>query len=149
MKTALIIIAVISVGALVIGSIAHRYWTPEKKAEKVVHVITKKLDLNEIQKAKLNNIREQLLAARQEMRKNREAGFKDLQSLLSHSKLDQDRANSLISGHIGEFSSRSPKLVSAVGDFWDSLDVDQQAKVKTKLEKLHSCRNRWGFGRHT
>ena len=143
MKIALIVIAVIAVGVLVVKGISHRYWTPEKKAERLTQVMTKKLDLNEEQKAKLDVLKEQVLAAKSEMKSSREKDLSTVQELLSQPKFDQQRAQGVINGHIQNLSTRSPEIVAALGEFWDSLNPDQQAKVKTKLEKLQSCKKRW------
>ena len=145
MKIALIIIAIVAIGALVFGICAHRYSTPEKRAERITQSSTKKLDLNETQKASLNTLKEELLSTRQAMKSNREADFSILQELLSQSRFDQERANTAMDSHIQEISSRAPGVISAVADFWDSLNPEQQATVKTKIEKFQSCRWRWGF----
>lgn len=139
MKTALIIIAVIAIGTLVIGGLTHRYWTPEKRAEFLAKIVTKKLDLNEEQQAKFNTLKEQILSARLEMRNKHEADFSTIKELLAQPKFDQQRANEMINGHIQDISSRTPEIVSAAGEFWDSLSPEQQAKLNAKLDKLHSC----------
>lgn len=145
MKIALIIIAIVTIGALVFGICIHRYSTPEKRAERITQSITKKLDLNEMQKTSLNTLKEEILSTRQAMKSNREADFSILRGLLSQPRFDQERANTVVDSHIQEISSRTPGVISAVADFWDSLGPEQQAIVKTKMEKFQSCRRRCGF----
>lgn len=146
MKIALIIIAIVAIGALVFGVCVHRYSTPEKRAEHITKSITKKLGLNETQQAKLNSLKEEILSSRQAMKTNREAGFSTLRELLSQPHFDQERANTALDNHLQTISSRTPDVISAVGNFWDSLNPEQQATVKAKMEKFQSCRSRrWGF----
>ena len=145
MKIALIIIAIVAIGALVFGICIHRYSTPEKRAERITQSITKKLDLNETQKASLNTLKEEILSTRQAMKSNRETDVSILRELLSQPRFDQERANTVVDSHIQEISSRTPGVISAVADFWDSLDPEQQAMIKTKMEKFQSCRRRCGF----
>lgn len=145
MKIALIIIAIVVIGALVFGVCVHRYSTPEKRAERITQSITKKLDLNEAQKTSLNSLKEEILSTRQAMKSNREADVSILRELLSQARFDQERANTIADSHIQEISSRAPDIISAAADFWDSLNPEQQATVKTKMEKFQSCRRRWGF----
>ena len=57
--------------------------------------------------------------------------------MLSGTKFDRARAQSLVDAKTGALREASPAVISAAADFYDSLKPEQQQQVRELL-------NRWG-----
>ena len=147
MKISLALISVLAIAALVLGGCAHRYKTPEQRADYYTEKIAKKLDLNDEQKVKLELIKGELLAVREEMQGKREEARNSVRDLLSAPVIDQDKARALVNGHVEDISAKTPGIIAALAGFWDSLTPEQQTKVREKLEKHFERRGCWSHGR--
>ncbi len=119
----------------------HHGWnaSPEEQARwqgKMVDRVARRLDLDEAQKQKLT-----VLAAKvQEQRKAlRGAGDPraDLQQLIAGDKFDRTKAQALIGEKTAAVSAKSPEVIAALGDFYDSLRPEQQGKVRDFLQRRH------------
>lgn len=146
MKIALVLISILAIGALVIGGCVHRYKTPEKRAEHITQKITKKLDLNDEQIANLDLIKNEILAVRKELQTKREESRDTISDLLNAPKLDQDKAMTVVNEHVNGISSQAPRVIAALAGFWDSLDPEQQAKVREKMDKHFERQGHWSHG---
>lgn len=147
MKIALILISILAIGGLVLGGCAHRYKDPEKRAEYFSNKISKKLELSAEQKTKLDAVTREFLATRKEMKNKKEVTRKTLGDLLNQPKLDQDKVMSVYKDHVNSMNTHAPRIVAALGGFWDSLTPEQQTKIREKMEKHFKHRGRWGHGR--
>lgn len=146
MKIAIIVISVLAIVALAIGGCVHRYKTPEKRAEYITQKITKKLDLNNEQKVRLEAVKNEMLSVRKQMHGKREATKANVQDLLSTPNFDQDKALSIVDGHVNEISTQAPQIVTALADFWDSLNPEQQSRIREKFEEHFEDDGHWGHG---
>jgi len=106
-----------------------------KMKARMVEKIGKHLDLDSGQKAKLgalaDKLREQQLALRGKGADPRA----ELQGLVAGPTFDRATATALIDAKLGAISTKSPEVVLAMGDFYDSLKPDQQAKVREFLAR--------------
>lgn len=117
---------------------------PEKRAEHIVEKISKKLALNDVQKAKLVEAKEVILAARKDMHSSKNGMHKNLTDVLSGDTLDREKVLSLINAKTNAVESKAPVIINAVANFYDSLDQEQQAKIRNKVEKhLKHKRHKW------
>lgn len=107
----------------------------------------KKLDLNDEQKVKLDAIKDEMLAVREEMKGKREETRNTVNDLLSAPVFDQDMAVALVNGRVEDISAQSPRIIAALAGFWDSLNPEQQAKIREKLEKHFDHNGCWSHGR--
>ncbi len=149
MKTVTIVISALAVGGLVLGGLSacsQRFKTPEGRADHIVKKITKKLELNETQVAKLDVLKNEILTVRKEMKGKKENTHKSLREILGQPKLDQTRVMSIFNGHVKDINKQAPRVVAALGGFWDSLTPEQQTKIREKMEKHMSRHGRWGHG---
>lgn len=144
MKIALVLITIIAISALVMGGCAERFKTPEKRAEYFTQKIEKQLDLNDEQRAKLAIVKDEILTIRNEMRGKHEATHASVRDLLNASSLNQEKAITLVNGHVSEISNQAPRAIAALGGFWDSLNPEQQAKVREKMDEHFEQRSHWG-----
>jgi periplasmic protein CpxP/Spy len=112
-----------------------------KMQEKVVERVSKELALTDAQKQQLvrvgERIREQQLALVGSTKDPRA----DVQALVSGPKFDRARALAIVEEKTQAIRGKSPELIAAAADFYDSLDPAQQQKLRERLQKRH----RW-FG---
>ena len=82
------------------------------------------------------------------MKNKRQVSQKIIGEVLNEQKFDQAKLMSVYSGHVDDMNAHAPLVVAALGDFWDSLDSEQQAKIRAKMEKHFSRQGRWGHRHH-
>jgi protein CpxP len=134
--------AILTLGALSgCGHYRDHAWSasPEDQARRREHIVERvagRLELNEAQKAKLAVLVEKLQAQRAAL-----AGQPDprtqFQALVGGDKFDRAGAQALLQKAASAIETRSPEVVAALGDFYDSLDARQQAKVREFLQHRH------------
>jgi periplasmic protein CpxP/Spy len=117
----------------------HRYehhgWntSPEESAKfrgRMVDRVAGKLDLNEDQKKRLGVLAERLHEQRLALMAKTPDPRAEVQALVAGDKFDRARAQTLISDKTAALNAKSPEVVAAMGDFYDSLTPAQQAKVR-------------------
>jgi Spy/CpxP family protein refolding chaperone len=138
-------------GLFVLGSLAacahHRGPMDETQISamrgKAVERISGKLDLNETQKAKLGALADEMLAQRQALRAGTEPRA-EMQALIAGNQFDRAKAQALLEQKTQAVQGGGPKVIAAMADFYDSLNADQQAKVRAFMaEHRHGG---WGRG---
>ena len=121
----------------------HHAWnaSPEEQArwqEKMVDRVARRLDLDEAQKQKLAVVATKVQEQRKALR-----GAGDpravIQQLVAGEKFDRTKAQAFIGEKTAAVSTKSPEVIAALGDFYDSLNPAQQARVREFLER----RGRW------
>jgi protein CpxP len=132
---------------LVIGSLAacghrHEGWNanPDDHAKfrgRMVERVAGKLDLNEDQKQRLTVLADKLHAQRQAVMGQTTDPRAALQALVAGDKFDRARAQALVSEKTAAVSNQSPEVIAAMGDFYDSLKPEQQARVRDYLQHRH------------
>lgn len=123
-----------------------RGWSDERITEvrgKVIEKVSSKLDLNAEQKAKLGVLADQMMASRKAFRGNSDPRT-DIQALIAGDKFDRSKAQQLLDQKLQAAQGNGPQILSAFGDFYDSLNPDQQKQVRERLERRgHGW---WGRG---
>ena len=114
--------------------VACNHGTPEERGERMVQKVTEELALTEIQQARLSEVKNEFLEMRKIMRSNREQTQTDIQAMLKQPTLDRNKANSIVNQHIETIHSRSPVIIDAIGNFYDSLDDAQRAELREFIE---------------
>jgi protein CpxP len=89
--------------------------------------------LNEAQKAKLADLAAKLQAQRAALA-GQPGPRAQIETLVSGDKFDRAAAQALMARTTAAIESRSPELIAAMADFYDSLDARQQAKVREYLQ---------------
>lgn len=141
-----IIVAAVTGIVLVTGIAAcghHR--SPEERADYMVEKITSNLELTAPQVTQLEQLKDELMKARQSMLAERESMHKEVTALLSQPTLDQERALKLVHDQTESVNQKAPQLVSAFAGFYDSLTPEQQTKLREKVEEY---RHDHGYWRH-
>ena len=116
----------------------HAGWnvTPEEQArfrDKMVNRVADRLDLNAAQKAKLSALAVTLQQQREALRSQPDPRAQ-VRALVAGDKFDRSKAQALVTEKTAAVTTRSPEVIAAAGDFYDSLDPRQQAKVREYLE---------------
>lgn len=124
-----------------------RGWSDERVAEmrgKAVEKISGKLELNAGQKAKLEVLADEMIASRKAMRGESGDVRADLQALIAGDRFDRSKAQQMLDQKTRVLQGSGPKVLAAFGDFYDSLDPEQQKQVRERLERRgHGW---WGRG---
>ncbi|MCB1876816.1 MAG: periplasmic heavy metal sensor [Chromatiales bacterium] len=148
LKTFLIVLALIGVvGAAGAAWAKHNgYCSGGDRMQHIADRITRKLDLNEQQQAKLKA----LVDTAREMRGERQAGKAQMRervdSLLAASALDREQVLALIGERQQVFAANKERLVNAFADFSDSLNAEQRGELAQMIGKRLD--GRWGHGHH-
>lgn len=133
--------ASIAVGGLTACSSSHHHRGPmsaEKMAEvrgKVVERVSSKLDLNDAQKAKLNVLADKMEAQRTAFIGKTADPRAEMQAIVAGEKFDRARAQTLLDEKTRAVQAHSPEVVSAMADFYDSLNPEQQQKVRELMQR--------------
>lgn len=102
--------------------------------ERVIERVSGRLDLDTDQKAKLGVVVDQLRAGRQALRGGTDPRS-EIQSLVAGNTFDRSKAKALIDQKTSTVQSKSPELIAAFGDFYDSLKPEQQQKVREFMQR--------------
>ena len=108
--------------------------TPEERGERMVEKVTEELELTATQQGRLSEVKKEFLDMRKTMQSNREQTKTDIQAMLKQPTLDRNKANSIVNQHIETIHSRSPAIIDAIGNFYDSLDNTQRAELREFIE---------------
>ncbi|SEL67368.1 LTXXQ motif family protein [Roseateles sp. YR242] len=102
------------------------------------------LDLSESQQATLAQLLDQVRARRRALRGL--AGGQDVGRLVEGDTFARDAAQQLLEAQIDALRSAVPSLVQALGDFFDSLDFDQQQALRFMMRRMRRRAGRRGDG---
>ncbi len=105
-----------------------------KMKARLVERVGSRLDLDEAQKARLGVVADKL----REQRNALVAGGnprEEMQSLVAGSTFDRAKAKALVDPKTTAINDKSPELIAAFGDFYDSLRPEQQAKVREFMNR--------------
>ena len=123
-----------------------RGWSDERITEvrgKAIEKISGKLELNADQQAKLGVLADQMMASRKAFRGHSDPRA-DIQALIAGDKFDRSKAQQLLDQKLQAAQGNGPQILTAFGDFYDSLNPEQQKQVRERLERRgHGW---WGRG---
>jgi Spy/CpxP family protein refolding chaperone len=99
----------------------------------MVDRVARKLELNEAQKQKLAATGAKLHEQRNAMRGATDPRA-EVRALVAGEKFDRARAQALVAEKTAAVQARSPEVIAALGDFYDSLNPAQQAQVRDFMQ---------------
>jgi periplasmic protein CpxP/Spy len=111
-----------------------------KMREKLVDRVSSKLDLNTEQKAKLVTLAEVMQTQRSNLMGQTDPRA-EIAAVVAGDKFDRVKAQNLINEKTAVVSKQSPATVTAMADFYDSLNTTQQAKVREFMQRRKGWRN--------
>ena len=133
-------IVIITAGTLLIGGVAackHKMHSAsaEERGEWVVDKVSKELELNDSQRIKLVEVKDQFIAVRKSMRSDPEEARKEVLAMLKQPTMDREKVNAMVNQKIAMVSEKSPSIIDAIGNFYDSLDDSQRAELSEFIEE--------------
>jgi protein CpxP len=118
----------------------------EKMADfrvKMMDRASKELDLTEPQKQKLGVLADRLHDQRLALLGKAANPRSEAQALVAGVQFDRARAQALVDEKTGVLRSKSPEVIAAMGDFFDSLNPAQQQKVRDFMQGRRGWLHRW------
>lgn len=135
--------------ALVIGSLAAcsggRHSDKMSEADmtakqiKMVDYAGKKLDLNDAQKQRLGVLGDKLREQRTALMGKTDVRA-DLQGIVAGTTLDKAKAQAMVEEKTGALRSKSPEVIAAAADFYDSLNPALQQQVRDLMQRRKGWR---------
>lgn len=110
-----------------------------QKRDKFVDKAASRLDLNDDQKKRLAVLGDKLYEQRSALIGQTKDPRAEMKALVAGDKFDAARAQALINDKTAALNAKSPEVVAALADFYNSLNAGQQQKVRDYLEG----RGRW------
>ena len=80
---------------------------------------------------------------RRSLRSDRAQTRADVLTMLQEPTLDRDRANAIVARYVDKINTRSPRIIDAVGAFYDSLDDAQRAELIGFIEHKMEHHRGW------
>jgi len=141
-KVTIVLICVfISAALLFTGCRSH---SPEGKAEFMADYIAETLDLNDGQRAQLDEIKEEFLAKAKEMHAQKEAMHAELVAELRKEDINQENLKGLIAQKRAQMDEIINLAMIRLVEFHKTLSPEQREKLVAKLEYFHEKhQHRW------
>ena len=110
----------------------------QKMRERMIDKVSRELTLDDGQKQKLGVLADTLRAQRVALMGSTPDPRADLQQLIAGNTFDRTRAQQLVDEKTAAVKTKAPDVITALGDFYDSLRPDQQQKVRDFMAKHRS-----------
>lgn len=102
---------------------------------KIIERVSGKLDLNADQKQRLGVLADKLQEQRTALIGKTTDPRADVQALVAGDKFDRTRAQTLMTEKTAAITGKSPEVITAMADFYDSLTPAQQTQVREAMQK--------------
>jgi Spy/CpxP family protein refolding chaperone len=106
-----------------------------KMKARLVDKAGSKLDLDAAQKTKLGVVFDKMREQRNALVGDTRDPRAELQGLVAGATFDRAKAQALVGTKTGAVQAKSPEVIAALADFYDSLRPEQQAKVREYLAR--------------
>ena len=103
-------------------------------AEFAVDYVTEVLDLTEAQQTHLNQIKEEFMEKRDQMRANKAKHYDEILAILGSEEIDQERVRAIIAEHRAQMDEMIDLAVVRFSEFHRTLTPEQRAKLVKKVE---------------
>ncbi len=110
------------------------------KQAKMVDYAGKKLDLNDVQKQRLSVLGDKLREQRTALMGKTTDPRAEFQSLVAGTTLDKAKAQAMVDEKTSALRSKSPEVIAAAADFYDSLNPAQQQQVRELMQRRRGWR---------
>lgn len=110
-----------------------------QKRDKFVDKAASRLDLTEDQKKRLAVLGDKLYEQRTALVGQTKDPRAEMKALVAGDKFDATRAQTLLNEKTAALNAKSPEVIAALADFYNSLNAAQQQKVRDYMDG----RGRW------
>jgi periplasmic protein CpxP/Spy len=110
-----------------------------QKRDKMVGRVADKLELNDDQKKRLATLGDKIYEQRTAFIGQTKHPRDELKALVAGDKFDAARAQTLINDKTTAVQTKSPEVIAAMADFYNSLNPKQQQRVRDYMDG----RGRW------
>lgn len=121
-------------------------WSEERASDmrvRMVERVSHRLNLTAEQKLKLDGVTDALKAQRTALRGDGAGPRAELKAIIAGPRFDRARAQALLDQKTAAVQGHAPKVLAALADFYDSLNPEQQQKVRERLDRHRAG---WGWG---
>ena len=108
-----------------------------KWRERLIERAGKELQLDDSQKQRLGLVFDKVRDQRNALTGTTTNPRAEMANLIKGDKFDAARAQALVEEKTGAIRGKSPEVIAALADFYDTLKPEQQQKVREYLEKRH------------
>ncbi len=113
-----------------------------KWRERLIERATKELQLDATQQQRLGVLFDKMREQRNALVGSTTNPRAEMGALIAGATFDKARAQTLIEQKTGAVREKSPEVIAATAEFFDTLKPEQQQKVREFLNKRHG--RRWG-----
>ena len=113
-----------------------RRHSPENKAEFMVDYVAETLDLNDDQRAHLDEIKDEMLDKAIEMRADKKTMYLELVAQLRSEQIDQERLKAMAADHRIKMEKLIDLGIKRLAEFHATLSAVQREKAVAKLESF-------------
>ncbi|MDH5548156.1 MAG: hypothetical protein OEZ43_21480 [Gammaproteobacteria bacterium] len=111
-----------------------RHHSPEDKADYIVHKISKKMDLNEDQRSKLEAVKDEIMQHHAEHKAYKQQMIDDLIAEIEKPELDQNVLLGMVNHHKMTVEKVSPGVIEKLAVFHASLNDEQKKHMVEKIK---------------
>ncbi len=138
-------LTVLALAVVAMGAMPACKHSPEERAVKVVKHVSRKLDLNEAQKAELEKLANEAATDFKSTRPQRAELAKEVEKQVLAEKADVTELRKLIDNHQTRRKEMMDKWLTKLADFHAKLTPEQKQKA-AELMKKHSKKFKGRFG---
>ena len=109
--------------------------SPEERSEWIQKKIQRKLDLNQDQTAKLRQLADAILDAREKVRADRTQTMQAIETLIQSNETTGNSFMHLLIPHMNKVQQEAPAVAEKLAAFNNSLNQEQKTKLLHKFKK--------------
>ncbi|MDA8793895.1 Spy/CpxP family protein refolding chaperone [Bacteriovoracaceae bacterium] len=114
--------------------------TPEEKADWIIKKVTRKLELNQVQKEKLEDLKVAVLQARERHSSDKQEMFTSVKRMVLAEEISEGEVRSLIDKRQNIIQEEFPQVFPLFQAFHASLNSEQKKRAVELMDKFHSKR---------
>jgi Spy/CpxP family protein refolding chaperone len=120
----------------IVGFAGCRRHSPDQKAEFMVDYAAEILDLDDKQRAHLDQIKDELLEEAKDMRADKKTMHAELVAQLKSEEIDKDRLKDMVADHKIKMEALIDLGIERLAEFHKTLTPEQREKLVAKLESF-------------
>ena len=128
----------VALGFVALSTLAACHFGPEKRASWITSKISGELDLNNDQKAKLENVKRAFLDVRKSHQAEQKKHLDEMKQIILADKLDSAKIKSLMAQRDKTMMQDLDVVFGKMSDFHSSLTAEQKKKAVEMLENFAS-----------